>query len=679
MSAYSSLLSPLTIGPVTLKNRVASTAHAPGLAENGRPGERYQLYHEEKARGGIGLTMFGGSSNISRDSGSIYGQIYVGDDAIVPHFRQFAARIHKHGAALMCQITHMGRRTVWNGGDWIPTLAPSVVRDPAHHAVPREATTRDIARIVRQFGDAAWRCREGGLDGCEILATTHLLGQFLSPLSNRRRDAYGGSLENRARFLCQVIEEVRERVGPDFLVSVRFAADESNEDGLSPEEGIGIGRLIGRLGGVDFLNVNGAYGGTTPGLADNIPNMTYRTAPYIELARRVREASGLPVLMAARLSDPATADFAISQGYLDLAGMVRPHIADPHIVRKLAAGEGARIRPCVGASLCLDRVYAGGEALCIQNASTAREGQLPHEVPKAGGRRRVVVVGAGPAGLEAARVSALRGHEVTLFEAGRRPGGQVLLAAAAACRRDMIGIVDWLAAEVAHLGVDLRLDAYAEAGDVLALRPDVVIAATGGVPMMDLPGGGAELAVSTWDVLGGQARLAGETLLVDETGDHGAASVALELARAGVRVEFATPDRHVGRLIGGGNAAGYLRGFYEHGVKMTPDHRLVALAREGNRLRARLRNDQTRAIVERVADHVVLEQGTSPADALFRALAPGARNLGETDVEALCAGAPQPGEANPQGGYMLFALGDAVASRDIHAAIYDAKRICVTL
>ncbi|MEM6680226.1 MAG: N-methylproline demethylase, partial [Pseudomonadota bacterium] len=275
MTAYRALMSPLTLRGRTFRNRLLSTGHAPGYAEDGLPGERYQRYHEEKAKGGIGLTIFGGSSNVSRDSGSIYGQIYVGDDRVIPAFRQFARRIHGHGAGLMCQITHMGRRTGWAAGDWLPTMGPSVIRDPAHHSVPFEMSARDIARVTQAFADAAWRCREGGLDGAEILATTHLLGQFLSPLSNTRTDAYGGSLENRARFLLDVLEAARTRVDDDFILGVRFAADEGNEGGMDAGEGIALARLIGAQGTADFLNVNGAYGGTDHGLAETFPGMAF--------------------------------------------------------------------------------------------------------------------------------------------------------------------------------------------------------------------------------------------------------------------------------------------------------------------------------------------------------------------------------------------------------------------
>ena len=653
-----------------------SSAHAPGYAEQGKPGERYQAYHEEKAKGGIGLTMFGGSSNVSRDSGSIYGQIYVGDDAIIPVFREFADRVHQHSAGLMCQITHMGRRTGWAAGDWLPTIGPSVVRDPAHHSVPREMSLGDIERVTEAFADAAWRCREGGLDGCEVLATTHLLGQFLSPLSNRREDQFGGSLENRARFVKEVLTAVRDRVGDEFVVGVRFAADESNEGGMSAEEGIDFARLIGEQGAVDFINVNGAYGGSLHGVAETFPGMAFKAAPYIELARRVREASGLPVFQAARLSDPATADWAIGEGHVDMAGLTRPHMADPHIVEKLMRGEEDRIRPCVGAGYCIDRIYGGSETLCIHNVSTGREGPVPHAVDQAGASLRTVVIGGGPAGMEAARVLAQRGHQVTLYEASTRLGGQIVLAAKAGWRKDMIGIADWLANEIECLGVEVHLNTYVEGPEIVSDDTDVVIVATGGIPDTTLDDGGEDKLTSTWELLSGETGRADRVLLYDESGGHGAISTADWLATSGSNVEMVTTDPQVGRVVGGQNLPVYLRNLYANSATLTPNHRLKGVRRDGNELVATLWNEFSRTTVERRVDQVIADTVTVPNDGPFHELAKNARNLGEVDIEALVAMQPQPQNRNPSGGYMLYRIGDAQAQRDIHAALYDANRLC---
>ena len=321
-----------------------------------------------------------------------------------------------------------------------------------------------------------------------------------------------------ARFLFEVLEACRNSAGNDILVGVRINADESNENGLTAEEGIETARMIGRHGVADIVNVNGAYGGTERGLTETMPGMAWPVAPYIELAGRVREASGLVTLQAARLSDPATADWAVSEGYVDMAGMTRPHMADPDIVNKLVQGEAERIRPCVGAGYCLDRIYGGRDALCQHNVSTGRESWLGSRIARAAEPGRAVVVGAGPAGLEAARVLALRGHAVTLFEAATRTGGQVLLAAAAGWRRDMIGIIDWLAGEVDHAGVDVRTGTFVEGDDVARLDPDVVIVASGSVPETGLAEGGGEHVMTVWDALESGQRPTGHVVIADATG-----------------------------------------------------------------------------------------------------------------------------------------------------------------
>ena len=671
MSAYRDLLSPLQLKGLTLKNRVVSTSHAPGYAESGLPGERYQAYQEEKARGGCGLVMFGGSSNVSRDSGSIYGQIYVGDDRVIPAFRQLADRLHAHGAAAMCQITHMGRRTTSDSGDWLPTKGPSSRRDPAHHSMPYEIGPRELGRITRAFADAARRCREGGLDGVEILGSSHIIGQFLSPLSNFRDDAYGGSLENRARVLFDILEACREAVGPDFVLAFRTNFSEDNEGGLTSDEGVELAGLLGRHGAVDMLNVNGAYGGTDMGVTEFMPGMAFPAAPYVELARRVREASGLATLQAARLSDPATADWAIGQGYLDLAGMTRPQMADPEIVAKLERGEEERIRPCVGAGYCLDRIYAGRETLCQHNVSTGRETWLSPRIEASARPVKAVVIGGGPAGMEAARVLALRGHHVTLFEAQTRLGGQILLAASGGWRKDIVGIADWLAQEIEALGVDVRLNAYVDADDVLALEPDVIVTATGSIPSDPL-----ELGLPTvWDCLAGHFQPEGDTLIYDSVGEHAALSLADKLASSGVKVTFVTQDRLAGRGLGGQNTPVYLRNLANSGADIVTDQALVGVSSNGNETVAHLRHTFTRTVNERRAQTLIADFGSESIIDVFQELSDRSRNLGEIDPEAMVHLEPQPETANPDGDYLLLRVGDALAPRDIHAAMLDANRL----
>ena len=550
----------------------------------------------------------------------------------------------------MCQITHLGRRTYWNRADWLPVLAPSGVREPAHRSFPKAMEDHDIRRVVRAYGAAAGRCREGGLDGIEIEAYGHLLDAFWSPATNRRTDDYGGPLENRMRFGLEVLDEIRAQVGSDYIVGIRMVMDEDMPGGLGREEGLEIARRLIATGMLDFVNVIRGHIDTDEGLAHVIPGMGTPAAPHLAFAGEVRAALGVPTFHAARISDLATASHAIGEGLIDMVGMTRAHMADPHIVTKIMRGEEARIRPCVGVGYCIDRIYEGGEALCLHNPATGREATLPHVIARSDRpARKVVVVGAGPAGLEAARVAAARGHLVVLFEAAPEPGGQVRLAAALARRREIIGIVDWLQGEIAHLGVDLRCNVFAEATDVLAEAPDVVVIATGGVPNTTFLTEGEALAVTSWDILSGQAAPAREVLLFDDNGAHPGASCAEFLARAGVRVEFVTPERTVLPEIGGTNYPAYLQAFGEHGVTITLNRRLRAIRREGNRLAAVLYDEYASTFEERVVDQVVVEHGTLPADDLYFELKPASSNLGEIDLDALLAGRPQSKVNNPDG------------------------------
>jgi 2,4-dienoyl-CoA reductase-like NADH-dependent reductase (Old Yellow Enzyme family) len=671
------VLEPFEIKGVRLKNRILSTAHAPSYVEDGRPGLRYRLYHEEKAKGGLAMTMFGGSTTTAPDSPSAFGQINAASDAVIPSFRQLAEAVQRHDCRIMCQITHMGRRTCDDVADWLPTIAPSPVRERQHRSFPKEAEEHDLRRAARGYAEGARRCKEGGLDGCEVIAWGHLIDQFLSPAINKRTDRYGGSVENRCRFALEVFQAIRDAVGPDFLVGIRLTGDEHVRGGRGAEECVRIAEILAGSGLLDFFNVVGGTLGTDASVAYTIPSMGNRYGKFLELAGRVRKATGLPTFQAARIPDLATARWALEQGFVDMVGMTRAHIADPHIVAKLRRGEEHRIRPCVGMGYCIDRIYQGKDALCIHNAATGREASMPHVVrPSEGPRRKVVVVGGGVGGMEAARVAASRGHEVVLLEATDRLGGQVVLAAKAPGREETVGIADWLRQELEILGVDVRLNSYAEADDVLAEEPDVVVVATGGLPNTSFLEEGEALVHSVWDVLGGYVEPSGSVIVYDDHGWHQGPSTAVALAKKGARVEVVTPDRMVAFEVGATNFPNYLRDAYRHGVRLTPDLELRSVARRGNRLVARFWNEYAEAEVEREADHVVVEHGTLPADELYFALRDGSRNGGQVDLDGLVRGAPQEVVSNPEGTYQLYRVGDAVSSRNIHAAIYDSLRLC---
>jgi N-methyl-L-proline demethylase len=680
MAARDPLLQPFRLRHLTLRNRIMSTAHEPAYSEDGLPKDRYRLYHVEKARGGIALTMTAGSAVVAEDSPPAFGNLHAYEDEIVPWLKRLVDGCHEHGAAVMIQITHLGRRTYWNKADWLPVLAPSPIREPAHRAFPKEAEDWDIARIVRAYADAAARMQAAGMDGIEIEAYGHLLDGFWSPATNRRTDDYGGSLDNRLRFTFQVLDAVRAAVGPDLIVGVRMVADESWEKGLSRADGLEIARRLVARGQVDFLNVIRGHIDTDAALSEVIPIHGTPAAPHLDFAGEVRAALGVPVFHAARINDVATARHAIASGKLDMVGMTRAHIADPHIARKVAEGREQDIRPCVGATYCLDRIYEGNEALCIHNPATGREATMPHVVGRTDGPlKKVVVVGAGPAGLEAARVSAERGHEVVLIEAADQAGGQVRLAARARRRAELIGIAEWRMAQCEKHGVRMRFNHLAEADDVLGEAPDVVIVATGGLPNTGFLARGENLVVSSWDILTGDARLGSEVLLFDDNGAHPGLQAAELLAETGARLEIVTPERYFAPEIGGLNHVAYARCFQEHGVRITINTRLLEVRRAGNRLAAVLGSDYTERTEERVVDQVVVEHGTLPLDELYLALKEESSNRGEVDYRALIAGRPQGVATNSEGRFQLFRVGDAVSSRNIHAAIYDSLRLCSRL
>ncbi len=666
------LLQPLTIRGLTLKNRVMSTSHASGMDDENMPALRYQRYHEEKARGGLALTMFGGSSNIAPDSPSVFRQLDVGTDRIIPYFQEFSERIHQHGTALMCQITHMGRRGDAQAGEWLPTIAPSAVREDLHRNFPREMERHDIDRVVKAFGQAARRCKEGGLDGLETLAGGHLIGQFFSPRTNLRSDGFGGSIENRTRFALMVHEEIRRQVGDDFVVGMRLTLDEG-PGGLRFDEVTQIADILRREGAVDFFNcMVGRMDTEITLVEENMPGMSRPLAPFLDTVGAFRREIDLPVFHAARVTDVANARHAVREGLLDMVAMTRAHIADPQIVNKIMRGEEARIRPCIGASHCIHK-----KIHCIHNPASGRETLLPMQVPaSAAPGKKVVVVGGGPAGLEAARVAAERGHKVVLFEAAPKPGGQIRLAAQTTWRKDLIQIVDWREAELDRLGVDLRCNIYAEAADVLAENPDHVFVATGGLPSeQSFPG--ADLAVSCWDILSGDVRAEAQVLICDHTGRHEAVATADLLSARGHKVTLATIDAHSATEMGYPDRVIFHKRLAAQAVDTLAYLKLTALRKDGNRLAATLAHELTGQTQEIVVDQVVLEAGTEPLAEVFFDLREGAANKGITDVDAMAAWAPQPRPDNP--GYTLHRLGDAVTSRSIHAAVLEACRLALHL
>jgi hypothetical protein len=433
--------------------------------------------------------------------------------------------------------------------------------------------------------------KAAGLDGIEIEAYGHLMDQFWSPLTNDLDGPYGGSLDNRLRFTFETLKAIRNRVGSEFIVGVRYSGDEVLPGGLTKEDGLEISRRLKACGMVDFLNVIRGHIDTDAGLTDVIPVQGMRSAPHLDFAGEIRAVTEFPTFHAAKIQDVATARHAIAAGNLDMVGMTRAHIADPHIVAKILRGEEERIRSCVGANYCLDRIYQGGAALCIHNPSTGRELSMPHDIAPAENKRRLVIVGAGPAGMEAARVAAERGHEVIVHEAANEPGGQIRLTAQTGRRAEMMQIVHWRLAECERLGVTFRFNCLAGAEDVLADNPDVVIVATGGLPHTEVLAGGNDLVVSAWDILSGDARPGANVLIYDDAGDYAALQAAETIAATGAKVEIMTRDRTLASEVMAMSLTPSLRILQKHDVTFTVSWKLDAARRDGNELVATIGSD----------------------------------------------------------------------------------------
>ncbi len=672
------LLQPFQLKHLTLRNRIIVTSHEPAYPEDGMPKERYRAYTVERAKGGVALTMTAGSAAVSKDSPPVFNNLLAYKDEIVPWIREMTDAVHEHGSAIMIQLTHLGRRTRWDKGDWLPVVAPSHHREPAHRAFPKKIEDWDIERIIKDFADAAERMKAGGMDGVELEAYGHLLEQFTSPLTNELDGPYGGSLDNRMRFCFDVLSAIRKRVGDDFILGIRYTADERLPGGTGSDEGLEISRRLKDSGLIDYLNVIRGHIDTDPGLTDVIPIQGMANSPHLDFAGQIRAATNFPTFHAAKIpmsQRPVTQSHRQGRyGRHDPSSYDRPaHRAEDH-------GEArGRYQTLRRRQLLSRSDLSGRNGILYPQCCHGREVDIPHAIPKADKRKKIVIVGAGPAGLEAARVCAERGHEVVVFEAANDAGGQVRLTAQSERRREMISIIDWRMNQCEKLGVQFHFNTWADTDTVTAERPDVVIIATGGLPHTEILTSGNDLVVSSWDIISGDVKPGTNVLIYDDAGDHAALQAAETVAKAGAKVEIMTRDRAFAPEVMGMNLVPYVRALQKLDTTFTVTYTLTAVERSGNQLIAHIGSDYGGVDKRKTVDQVIVNNGTRPLDELYFELKPFSVNGGEVSHSALIAGEPQSVVRNDSGSFQLFRIGDAVAARNTHAAIYDGLRIAKNL
>ncbi len=544
------LFSPIKLGPVTVRNRIVSTPHGTGFSERGQATERLAYYHAERAKGGAGLIEVEGAPSVPEPMFFGDVQIRLWDEAGIPSLRQVVDMSHQYGAKIFIELFNWGI----SGGK-----GPSVLPDLWNRLTAREMTVEEIKEWVEWYGRSAENARKAGFDGVEIHASHGFaVEQFNSPLWNRRTDKYGGPLEKRMTFLLEIVDRIRKGIGDGLALGVRLNADEMFPGGNTLEDGKKMAQILEATGKVDYISVDTAF---EPHQGHIMTAPMY--APHghmVAAAAAVKEVlERLPVITAGRIIDPIHAEKILADGQADLVGMTRAQIADPELANKARAGRLDDIRPCLGVNEnCFGRVGLGG-LTCAGNPRAGRESKLGLEsIQPAKTKKRVLIVGGGPAGLEAARVAALRGHKVTLYEKTQSLGGQVNLAARLPGRDEIAGIARWLEGQITKLGVEVHLGEEITADKVRELKPDSVIVATGATFFHDgfsgqtfnpIPGSDSENVATPEEILSGKKIAGNKVVILDQTGFIVGLGLAEFLANQGKQVEIVTSDPHVGAYL----------------------------------------------------------------------------------------------------------------------------------
>ena len=641
---FATLFSPLQIGTVTLKNRIVSSGHDTVMVNDGRITDQLVAYHDARAAGGAGLIVVqvGGVHPSAKYTSHA---LMADDDDCIPGYQRLAATIHQYECAVFGQLFHGGREVMdTQDGSQAVALAPSSVPTERFHVMPRAMPNDLVYEVIEAYGSAAVRLQRAGLDGVEIVASHgYLPAQFLNPHVNQRTDEFGGSPANRQRFLHDVVASVRRQVGPDLVVGVRVSVDERTTEHVPEDELLAALAALTEDARVDYVSVVAGTSATLAGSVHIAPPMTETPGYTAPMAAKVKAALDIPVMVAGRINQPQEAEQIIASGQADACAMTRALICDPLLPVKAASGRADDIRACIGCNqACIGHFHAGYPISCIQRPETGRE--LTYGTyPATASAREVMVVGGGPAGLKAAVVAAQRGHHVTVYEAARRLGGQVLLAERLPGRAEFGGAITNLLSEVERYGVAVQRDTRVDRALIDTTKPDVVIVATGATPrrpqleLMDEP-----IVVDAWQVLQDHALPSGHVVVAEWGCDWIGMGLAEHLARSGHQVTLAVDGYMPGQRIQQYVRDSMLAALHRAHVAIIPTVRIMGADADSVYLQDTLTDEPV--IVDDVAA-LVLAQGHLPV------------------VELLDELSTYPGE--------VHVIGDASAPRTVEEAVLE--------
>jgi 2,4-dienoyl-CoA reductase-like NADH-dependent reductase (Old Yellow Enzyme family)/NADPH-dependent 2,4-dienoyl-CoA reductase/sulfur reductase-like enzyme len=633
------IFSPIRIGNIIVKNRLVMASTTSALGHEGFVSDRNLAYYQRRARGGVG-TVVTEALHVHPTSNIGYNNLQVHADAHIPGLARLARAIKDAGAHAIGQLAHIGRQWHSANSRRAPWSASPISSFPVFLEHPHEMTGEEIVEMVDAFGSAARRVREAGFDGIEIHGAHGLLiQQFISGWSNKRTDRYGGSLQNRLRFLLEILAAVRRHAGDDFVVGLKLSAEEFVPGGLTIADTLEIIPLLERTGRLDYFLVSvGGFGA----IETIHPTTHYGLAPFIYCAAAVKKVSTLPVMAVGKIK--FSMDEVLMEGKADLIAMARPLICDPDLPAKLLEDRELEIRSCLSCNECHGRIWFNHRIGCAFNPEAGNE--IDGEVTPAPVRKRVVVVGGGPAGCEAARVAATRGHEVILLERGASLGGRINIAASLPGREDYAAVPIFYAVQLDKLKVDVRLETEATPETVLALAPDAVVVATGTRPWLpDIPGAVGERVWQMERVIAEEPELGRKAVVLDYDNHVAAMATADLLASRGMEVDLVNPYHMVGAEVEINTQTVYYRRLAERGVRV-----------------------HTNMVPVRIEERrVVLENRFSR----------GGSEISEVDAVVVCSpGAADAGLASALRARVkeLVVVGDAYAPRRLLAGIYDAYR-----